>query len=302
MGGLIYWSSTSLLERGMYRIVDEDFVRRSIKPRRADSHKGENGAVLVIGGSWMYHGAPFLAAMAAMRCGVDLVYIAVPEKIAAPIRALSPAVIVIPLTDMKLTRGAARRALKVLPRVDSIVMGPGLEAGSEPGIELVAREAVAAGKGLVLDAGALYPGILKHVGGSKVVLTPHAGEFKRVFGVEAPSSLQDRVKVVREQAEKNGVTILLKGRIDVISDGVEAAVNETGTPAMTTGGTGDVLSGIVAAFLAWGVDPFRAAASAAWINGRAGELAAEKLGLHIIATDLLDTIPQVMKPFDRVEG
>ncbi|MEM4648846.1 MAG: NAD(P)H-hydrate dehydratase, partial [Nitrososphaerota archaeon] len=134
------------------------------------------------------------------------------------------------------------------------------------------------------------------------VLTPHAGEFKRVFGVEAPSDLQDRVKVVREQAEKNGVTILLKGRIDVISDGVEAAVNETGTPAMTTGGTGDVLSGIVAAFLAWGVDPFRAAASAAWINGRAGELAAEKLGLHMIATDLLDMIPQVMKPFDRVEG
>jgi len=286
----------------MYRVVDEDFVRRSIKPRRADSHKGENGTVLVIGGSWMYHGAPFLAAMAAMRCGVDLVYIAVPEKIAAPIRALSPAVIVVPLTDMKLTRGAARRALKVLPRVDSIVMGPGLEAGSEPGMELVAREAVAAGKGLVLDAGALYPGILKYVGGSKVVLTPHAGEFKRVFGVEAPSYLQDRVKVVREQAEKNGVTILLKGRIDVISDGVDVAVNETGTPAMTTGGTGDVLSGIVAAFLAWGVDPFRAAASAAWINGKAGELAAEKLGLHIIATDLLDTIPQVMKPFDRVEG
>jgi NAD(P)H-hydrate epimerase len=238
--------------------------------------------------------------MAAMRCGVDLAYIAVPEKIAAPIRALSPAVIVIPLTDMKLTRGAARRVLKVLSKVDSIVIGPGLEAGSEPGIELVAREAIAAGKSLVLDAGALYPGILKHVAGGKVVLTPHAGEFKRVFGVEAPSRLEDKVKVVMEQAGKNKVTILLKGRVDVISDGVDVAVNETGTPAMTTGGTGDILSGIVAAFLAWGIEPFRAAASAAWINGKAGELAAERLGLHIIATDLLDEIPRVMRQFDMV--
>jgi NAD(P)H-hydrate epimerase len=286
----------------MHRVVDEDFVRESIRPRRADSHKGENGVVLVIGGSWMYHGAPFLAAMAAMRCGVDLAYIAVPEKIAAPIRSLSPAAIVIPLTDMKLTRGAARRALKVLPKVDSIVIGPGLETGSEPGIELVAGKAAAAGKGLVLDAGALYPGILKYVGGGRVVLTPHAGEFKRVFGVEVPSRFDDRVKVVMEQAEKSRVTVLLKGRVDVISNGVEVAVNETGTPAMTTGGTGDILSGMVAAFLAWGVEPFRAAASAAWVNGRAGELAAERLGLHIIAADLLDEIPRAMKPFDMVVG
>lgn len=286
----------------MYKVVDENFVKESIRPRRADSHKGENGTVLVIGGSWMYHGAPFLAAMAAMRCGVDLVYIAVPEKIAAPIRALSPAIIVIPLTNMKLTRGAARRALKVLQKVDSIVVGPGLETGSEPGIELVVREAVAAGKGLVLDAGALYPEILRHVSGGKVILTPHAGEFRRVFGLEVPKELEDRVKIVMEQAKKHEITILLKGRIDVISNGVEAAVNETGTPAMTTGGTGDILSGIVAAFLAWGINPFRAAASAAWINGKAGELAANRLGLHIIATDLLEAIPHVMKPFDRVVG
>ncbi len=285
----------------MYKVVDEAFVKESVRPRKADSHKGENGVVLVIGGGWMYHGAPFLAAMAALRCGVDLAYIAVPEKIATPIRSLSPAVIVIPLTDIKLTKNAARRALKILPRVDSVIIGPGLEAGSEPGIELMAREAIAAGKGLVLDAGALYPEILKYVGGGKVVLTPHAGEFRRLFGVEAPEKLENRVGVVMEQASKNKITILLKGKVDVVSNGVEAAINKTGTPAMTTGGTGDILSGIVAAFLAWGATPFKAAASAAWVNGKAGELVTERLGLHIIATDLLDAIPQVMVPFDRVE-
>ncbi len=284
----------------MYKPVDEDFVRGCVKPRRANSHKGENGVVLVVGGSWMYHGAPFLAAMAALRCGADLAYIAAPEKTALSIRALSPAVIVMPLTDMKLTRGAARRILKLLPRADSLVIGPGLESGSEPGIELVVDEAAALGKGMVLDAGALYPKILKRVSGKRVVLTPHAGEFKRVFGVEVSGSLEDRVKIVIEQAKKNDITILLKGRVDVVSNGVEAAVNKSGSPAMTTGGTGDILSGIVAAFLAWGVEPFKAAASAAWINGKAGELAAERLGFHIIATDLLETIPLIMKKFDRV--
>ena len=284
----------------MYRVVDENLVRECVKPRRTSSHKGENGAVLVVGGSWMYHGAPFLAAMAALRCGVDLAYIAAPEKITHSIRALSPAVIVIPLTDMRLTKGAARRALKLLPKVDSIVIGPGLVSGSEPGIELVVDEAAALGKGMVLDAGALYPEILKHVRGRRAVLTPHAGEFRRVFGIEVSNVLEDRVKTVSEQARKHNITILLKGWIDVISDGVEAAVNKSGSPAMTAGGTGDILSGIAAAFLAWGADPFKAAASAAWVNGRAGELVAERLGFHMIATDLLDAIPLIMKKFDRV--
>jgi len=284
----------------MYKLVDEQFVRESVKPRRASSHKGENGVVLVVGGSWMYHGAPFLAAMAALRCGADLAYIAAPEKIAFSIRALSPAVIVVPLTDMRLTKGAARRIMKVLPRADSLVIGPGLESGSERGIEFVVKEAAALGKGIVLDAGALYPEILKHVSGRKVVLTPHAGEFRKVFGVEVLGKVEDRVKVVVEQAKKNNVTILLKGRVDVISNGVEVAVNESGSPAMTAGGTGDILSGITATFLAWGVEPFRAAASAAWVNGKAGELVVEKLGLHMIATDLLDAIPMVMKKFNKV--
>ena len=286
----------------MYRVVDEELVKECVKPRRLDSHKGENGVVMVVGGSWIYHGAPFLAAMASLRAGADLAYIAAPEKIVPSIRALSPAIIAIPLTDMKLTRGAARRALNLLPKIDAIVIGPGLASGSERGIELLVEEAATLGKGIVLDATALYRDVLRYVAGRRVVLTPHAGEFRRIFEVDAPSELEERVEVVKEQAKKNQVTVLLKGRIDVISDGVETVVNETGSPAMTAGGTGDVLSGVVATFLAWGVEPLKAAAAAAWINGKAGEKAAERKGFHIIATDLLDSIPDVMKEFDRVEG
>ena len=286
----------------MIKIVDEDFVKNCIRPRRIDSHKGENGKVMVIGGSWLYHGAPFLSAMASLRCGVDLAYIAAPEKIATAIRALSPNIIVLPLSDLKLTRGVAKRVLKILPEIDSMVIGPGLASGGEAGIELVVKEALALGRGIVLDATALYSSILKKVSGGRVVLTPHAGEFKRVFGKDVPSKLDERVKLVREEAEKNRVTILLKGRFDVISNGVEVMVNKTGTPAMTVGGTGDVLSGIVAALLAWGNDPFEAAASAAWINGKAGELATSRFGLHILATDIIDFLPDVLRRFDRIVG
>lgn len=286
----------------MIKIVDEDFVKNCIRPRRIDSHKGENGKVMVIGGSWLYHGAPFLSAMASLRCGVDLAYIAAPEKIATAIRALSPNIIVLPLSDLKLTRGVAKRVLKILPEIDSMVIGPGLASGGEAGIELVVKEALALGRGIVLDATALYSSILEKVSGGRVVLTPHAGEFKRVFGKDVPSKLDERVKLVKEEAEKNRVTILLKGRFDVISNGVEVMVNKTGTPAMTVGGTGDVLSGIVAALLAWGNDPFEAAASAAWINGKAGELATSRFGLHILATDIIDFLPDVLRRFDRIVG
>jgi len=286
----------------MIKIVDEDFVKNCIRPRRIDSHKGENGKVMVIGGSWLYHGAPFLSAMASLRCGVDLAYIAAPEKIATAIRALSPNIIVLPLSDLKLTRGVAKRVLKILPEIDSMVIGPGLASGGEAGIELVVKEALALGRGIVLDATALYSSILEKVSGGRVVLTPHAGEVKRVFGKDVPSKLDERVKLVKEEAEKNRVTILLKGRFDVISNGVEVMVNKTGTPAMTVGGTGDVLSGIVAALLAWGNDPFEAAASAAWINGKAGELATSRFGLHVLATDIIDFLPEVLRRFDRIVG
>ncbi|MCS7126121.1 MAG: NAD(P)H-hydrate dehydratase [Aigarchaeota archaeon] len=280
--------------------VDEEFVKKVIKPRRSSSHKGQNGIVLVVGGSWLYHGAPFLSAMAALRTGVDLAYIATPEKTALSIRALSPNIIVIPLTDVKLTRGASRRIMKILPTVDAVVIGPGLAEGSEKGIEYVIQEALALDKKLVLDAAALYPRVLLRISKRKVVVTPHAGEFKRMFNLELSGDLSERITKVKEKAVEFKITILLKGMIDIISNGEKIAINKTGSPAMTVGGTGDVLTGIVAAILAKGVEPFEAAAVGAWFNGRAGEEAFKIYGLHITATDLIDLIPKVMKSFDVI--
>src|SRR3989304_8841212 len=142
--------------------------------------------------------------------------------------------------------------------------------------------------------------IVNKVRNKKSVITPHAGEFKRVFNVEVESSVEARIEKVEEMARRSGVTILLKGPIDVISDGEKTALNHTGSQAMTVGGTGDVLSGIVAGLLAKGLEPFYAASIAAYFNGLAGEKAAEKRGMHIVASDLFNEIPVVMKPFASV--
>lgn len=278
---------------------DED-IKNAVKPRRIHSRKGENGIVLVVGGSWLYHGAPALAAMASFRCGIDLVYIAVPEKITTAIRALSPNFIVLPLPDLKLTKGSIRRLEKILPEVDAAVVGPGLVPKDADALTSLLKELLEKDIAVVLDAAALIPDVLTVVKGKRAVLTPHAGEFKRLFGIELTKSVEERAAHVNEKASEYSLTILLKGPVDIISDGNEVVLNRTGTPAMTVGGTGDVLSGLVAGFLSKGVKPIEAAVAAARVNGLAGERATVKFGYHIVATDLLDEIPQILKTYDTV--
>ncbi|MEM3033074.1 MAG: NAD(P)H-hydrate dehydratase [Nitrososphaerota archaeon] len=277
-----------------------EWVGSVIPPRRSGSRKGENGVVMVVGGSRLYHGAPFLTAMAAMRSGVDLVYLFVPEKIATPIRALSPSLIVNPLTDVKLTRRISEQIVRNSPQADVGAIGPGLSVASEPALNMLLGGLLEKGLKLVLDASALQPYILETIRGKDVVVTPHAGEFSRLFGIPPGSTLEERCNAAKMMASKYGIVILLKGQIDVITDGERVMVNRTGTCAMTVGGTGDVLTGLVAGLMAKRIRGFEAAAAAAYINGLCGELAAKILGLHILPTDLIDKIPQVMKSFDKI--
>ncbi len=279
--------------------VTEDLFQTVFRPRIEDSHKGQNGVVLIVGGGWLYHGAPTLAALAAARSGVDLVLVAVPKMIAPSVRAISPNLIVLPLPDAKLTKGSARRLLKWIPQIDAAVVGPGLGNGPKEGINILASEFATRGVGIVLDADALRNEVLEQVKGRKCVLTPHLGEFKRLFGVDLENdSIDSRGKKVKRFAKRWKLTILLKGKVDVISDGNEVVLNYTGTSAMTIGGSGDVLSGLVTGMMGMGASPFRAAMAAAYVNGRCGERAAKRLGYHLTATDLIDEIPLVLKKYD----
>ncbi|MEM3403064.1 MAG: NAD(P)H-hydrate dehydratase [Nitrososphaeria archaeon] len=280
--------------------TSQEFVKSIIKPRSKWSRKGDNGRVLVIGGSWMFHGAPFLASMAALRTGVDLVYLATPKMNALSIRSMSPDLIVFPLPDAKFKTGCAQRLIKWLPAVDCVIMGPGLGKGCEDGLKLVIKEMKYRNIPMVLDADALHYDIVRLLNDKKHVVTPHAGEFNRLFGVVPSNKVEERCTLVEAKAKEVGVTILLKGPIDVISDGETTYLDHAGTPAMTVGGTGDVLSGIVGALIAKGVPSCEAAAAGSYLNGKAGELAFQRKGLHITASDLIDTLPDVQKQFDKI--
>jgi len=281
--------------------IDEKFLTSLIPARRMDSRKGENGVVLVVGGSSIYHGAPYLCSAAALISGVDLVYTAVPRVVAGPLRSLDPNLIVYPLSDGKLTGGSVNRLLRWLPRIHAAVIGPGMGRQDPSGMVSLAKELSSRGVAIVLDADALQQPVVAASRATVCVITPHSGEFKRITGIDLPADLNEKGSIIMRTARDLGVTILLKGRVDIVSDGDQLLFNRTGTAAMTVGGTGDVLAGLTAGILARNRDPVKAAAGSCYINGKAGEHAAEKLGLHLRATDLLDAIPHVMKCFDRLE-
>ena len=281
--------------------LSTSIVKQFIPARKSTSRKGDNGIVLVVGGSYIYHGAPILSSLAALRCGTDLVYTSVPKINVAPTRAISPNLIVIPLVDQKLTRGAVNKLVGAIPRnLDSATIGMGLAVQEKHALLSLVKSLLDRDVRLSLDASALIPDVLPLLENKNVVVTPHAGEFKRLFGQTVHSSKNERIKLVEKNAKKHGITVLLKGSTDVISNGSDTFLYSKKIPAMTVGGTGDVLSGLVAGFLSKNRNTLESAAAATFINGLAGKVAQKKLGLHITSMDVLEELPFVMKTFDRI--
>jgi NAD(P)H-hydrate epimerase len=243
----------------------------------------------VIGGSEFYTGAPSLCALAALKSGVDLVYIAAPER-AANVAANHIDLITIPLEGHYLNEAHVKEIRPWLDKADAVVIGPGL------GLEASTKKTVlqlikACEKPMVIDADAL-----KVIGEDftapeekHVILTPHRAEFKIISG-DNPN----RLNAVR-YAKKSGAILVVKAHEDLITDGKKTEINQTGNPGMTVGGTGDVLSGVIAGLLAQGLKPFDAAKYGAEINGSAGDLAMEEKGFGFVASDMLEMIPKVMR-------
>jgi ADP-dependent NAD(P)H-hydrate dehydratase len=283
------------------RILSSSIIQNFIPARKSASRKGDNGIVLVIGGSYIYHGAPVLSSLAALRCGTDLVYTSVPKINVTPTRAISPNLIVIPLVDQKLTLGAVKKLVGALPRkLHSATIGMGLAIQEKNSLLHLVKSLLDRDVRLSLDASALIPEVLPLLANKNVVVTPHSGEFKRLFGDVPPDLKNERINLVEKHALDNGITILLKGPTDIISNGNVTYLCEKNTPAMTVGGTGDVLSGLVAGMLSQNRNSLESAASASFICSLAGKEVQEKLGLHMTSMDLIDSIPYVMKPFDRI--
>ena len=282
--------------------LQASIVRKFIPTRKLTSRKGDNGKVLVVGGSYLYHGAPILSSIAALRTGADLVYTCVPKINVQATRAISPNLIVIPLVDSKLTRGAVNKLLGQIPNdLDSATIGMGLAVADKEALNLLIKSLLDRDVRLSLDASALVNYVLPLIPNKNVIVTPHAGEFKIMFGDTLPESKKERISMVEKHAKANSITILLKGATDIISDGKKTFLNTKKTPAMTVGGTGDVLSGIVSSMLSRNRNPLESSAAASFVNGMAARIVQRKVGLHMVASDLFDAIPIALKPFDKIK-
>jgi NAD(P)H-hydrate epimerase len=268
------------------------------KQRNPKAHKGDFGRLLVIGGSQVFSGAPTLVSLAALRTGIDITYVASPEKTAYSIASMSPDLITIKLEGDNLNVKNIETIKPYLGMVDAVVMGPGLGLNAETSkfVKSCIEEIEKAKKPLLLDADALKA-FAKFKRPLKVplVLTPHAGEFEILTGEKLPDTQEERVAAIQAIAKKLNAVVLVKGKTDIICGGDRLKLNFTGNPGMTVGGTGDVLSGVVGGLLAQKVDAFEAAAAGAFVNGAAGDFVANEIGFHMVATDVIEWIPRVLE-------
>lgn len=266
-----------------------------LKKRGMASHKGNNGTVLVVGGSYDYSGAPTLAGLSAFKSGVDLVYLACPLSVSSTIRSYSPDLIVNTLHYDYIVEDDVDKIVELSKKADSLVIGCGMSREVET--EAALNEFInKIEKPMVIDADALKLIDLSYIEEKKdIVVTPHSAEFKALFDIKIPESLEDKIETVSKAARENDCVILLKGAFDIISNGKKTRLNKTGNPGMTVGGTGDCLAGLTGGLLAKGHDAFEAACLGAYINGRAGDMASVKYEYHFMASDMIKYIDDAFR-------
>ncbi len=292
--------------------VKEEILKEIYQKREKgkDFRKYDFGLLLVIGGNNFYSGSPALSSFAAFRTGVDMVRIIAPQRAADIVASFSPDLAAYPLKGEYLkkehltTLFSMTESAKISSRGKvAVLIGGGIgriEETQKTILEYLSQIDVPT----VIDADAIYalPQKLEIIKNKPFLITPHRYEFYILTGKEIYQlPEEEKIKIVRQEAERLKTTILLKGATDIISNGKEVALNRTGSPLMTVGGVGDTLAGIAGAILARGVETFKAGCGAAYINGLAGELAGEKFGEGIRATDLIEEIPKVLLNFKPKE-
>lgn len=278
-------------------------IQKLLPPRKRDSHKGDYGRIFILAGSRGLSGACVLAAVAALRSGAGLVTVGVPESLVIPLtRQLTEAMTKpFPETDQgTLDARAFSAILKFAKTQNVIAIGPGLS--QHPSTQtLVQKLITGVGKPMVIDADGLNAligrtSLLKKLK-SPAVLTPHPGEFVRLFGKPVPHGRKERCARAAQAAKEFRVVLVLKGNETVVAfpeGGIY--VNRTGNSGMATGGAGDVLTGIIAGLLGQGLKPFQAASAGVYLHGLAGDLAAKKMGeVSLIAGDILNHLPSAFR-------
>jgi NAD(P)H-hydrate epimerase len=272
-----------------------------LPPRGLDSNKGTYGRVLVVAGSRGMSGAAVLCASAALRGGAGLVRVAVPREVLPIVAASNPCYMTAPMpqdADGRLDLSAQAELLSLARANDVVAVGPGLGRSSSL-TTLLSAVLEHLQTPVVLDADGLNafvqdPSRLKRK--SPLILTPHPGEFSRLLNIDIATVQAHRRDLATAFAAENNLVVLLKGHRTVVTDGKRLYENTTGNPGMATAGSGDVLTGLIAALLAQGLEAFAAAQLGAYVHGLAGDLAKEELGeTGMIASDVLLRLPLAIR-------
>ena len=281
----------------MIRRLNHETVLSLLPDRNPWGHKGDFGKLLLLCGSRGYTGAAFFAAMGALRSGAGLVFLGVPESIYGieAVKLNEPVIFPLPDADGRLSADAVPEILSRLPRMDAVLVGPGL--GQSEGTLAVVRAVLEKAEcPVVVDADGInvlraHRDLLRGRK-SPTILTPHDGEFARLGGIIG----EDRMAAAAALADDLGCVVLLKGHETCVTDGTDGYINPTGNSGMAVGGSGDVLAGIITALLGAGLPPLEAAACGAWLHGAAGDRCAAELGQYgMLPTDMLSALPRLMK-------
>lgn len=280
-----------------YFVLDHEKIWALLPDRPADGHKGTFGKILLLCGSRGYTGAAALAAMGALRSGAGLVYLAVPDSIydIEAVKLTEPVIIPVADKDGRYAPASVEQILSLLQGKDAVLIGPGI--GQSDGVEAVVCAVLEHFNGpVVLDADGInlmrmHKDILRGRT-APTILTPHDGEFVRFGGVLE----SDRIASAKQLARDLGVIVLLKGHRTVITDGDSVYLNRTGNPGMATGGSGDVLAGVIVSLLGQGISPLEAAACGAWLHGAAGDICEKEIGQYgMLPSDMVNVLPRLLK-------
>lgn len=279
------------------KTLDACAVNALLPDRKPDSHKYDYGRLLLLCGSRGYTGAPEMAAMGALRSGAGMVFLGVPESIYAveAVKLTEPVVFSLPESNGCFSEDAIHEIMPRLTATDCVLIGCGM--GKSSGTFSLVKSILANYSGpVILDADGInvlqeHTDLLRGRTGVTIV-TPHAGEFKRLAGDGYTPCLESAVQLSKEL----GIIILLKGHRSIVTDGYKTYINQTGNPGMAVGGSGDILAGILAALIGQGIAPLEATACAAWLHGKAGDICASEIGQYgMIPTDLLHVLPRLLK-------
>lgn len=276
--------------------INKQFLKKVYKKRKPQSHKGDFGKLLIIGRNQKYSGAPILnslSAVSSLRSGVDLVEVVTIKRVADIIASYSPDLITLPLKGKYLSNKHLKKILNESKNKTGFILGGGIGRKKKT-LSFIRNYVKKTQLKGVIDADAIHAFNNKEekINLKNFVLTPHLDEFFVLTEKKPGENLKNKIKIVQEQAKRLDTTILLKGNTDIISNGKQTALNNTGTKYMTVGGTGDVLAGVTGSLIAQGNSLFDSACAASYICGKAGEKTKKKRSL--IASDLIKEIEKIV--------